>query len=119
MHGTRDNHADVDARAIQRQAALAQSRDIEQVIDEARHLGDLALYQQSRFCVRHVLDRTGFQDMQGAPDDSKEIAELMRELSQHILGPGFIRPPATDVDRPTATFSVAPMQVGSFGLGSH
>jgi hypothetical protein len=117
-HGARNNHANVYASTIQLQAVLAQSCDIEQVIDEARHLDDLAIYQQSRFFVRHVLDRAGFQDMHGAPDDSKEVSQLMRELSQHILGLGFIRP-STDVDRPIATLGIAPVQVGSFGLGSH
>jgi hypothetical protein len=81
-------------------------------------LDDLAVYQESSFFVRHVRDGTSFQDMRGAPDDSEEIAQLMGELSQHILGLGFIHS-STDVDRPMATLGVAPVQVGSFGSGSH
>jgi hypothetical protein len=118
VHGARSDHANVDSSAIQLHAILAQPRNIEQVVDHARHLDDLAVYQQSSFFVRHVLDRTSFQDMHGAPDDSEEIAQLVGELSKHILGLGFIHS-ATDVDRPIATLGVAPVQVGSFGLGSH
>jgi hypothetical protein len=97
MHGARNDHANVDASAIQLKAAPAQPRNIQQIVDHAGHLDDLAVYQQSSFFVRHVRDGTSFQDMRGAPDDSEEIAQLMGELSQHILGLGFIHS-STDLD---------------------
>ena len=92
--------------------------DVEKVINDARHMYDLAVDQQSRFVVRHVLDRAGFQNMRGAPDDSEEVTQLMRELSQHIPGLGFVQP-VTDVDRPMATPGVAQVQLGGVGLCSH
>ena len=86
-----DDHSDIDRSDLELDLSPRDARDVEQIIDQADQLAELAADDFSGPCKLDWILRAQVKDVNGVADRRQRVAQLMREHRQELVFAAIIR----------------------------